>query len=103
MYHEDLIYAFNLQSPYHVWYEGNSYYYVMLNQTILVELNSKNITEHGDSSYRDYLSERIESNFEFRLVDSHNIKQIIKGIKTSRSNGHDGISSELLKLISNEY
>ena len=32
------------------------------------ELNSKNIIEHGDSSYRDYLSERIESNFEFRLV-----------------------------------
>ena len=23
------------------------------------ELNSRNITEHGDSSYRDYLSERI--------------------------------------------
>ena len=66
------------------------------------ELNSKNLTEHGDSSYRDYLSERIESNFEFRLVDSHNIKQIIKGINTSRSNGHDGISSELLKLISND-
>ena len=66
------------------------------------EFNSKNITEHGDSSYRDYLSERIESNFEFRLVDSHYIKQIIKGIKTSRSNGHDGISSELLKLISND-
>ena len=66
------------------------------------ELNCKNITEHGDSSYRDYLSEIIESNFEFRLVDSHNIKQIIKGIKTSRSNGHEGISSELLKLISND-
>ena len=66
------------------------------------ELNSKNITEHGDSSYRDYLSERIESNFEFCLVVSHNIKQIIKRIKTSRSNGHDGISSELLKLISND-
>ena len=27
---------------------------------------------------------------------------VIKGIKTSRSNGHDGISSELLKLISND-
>ena len=66
------------------------------------ELNSKNITEHGDSSYRDYLSERFKSNFEFRLVDSHYIKQIIKGIKTSRSNGHDVISSELLKLISND-
>ena len=60
------------------------------------------VTEHGDSSYRDYLSERIESNFEFRLVDSHYIKQIIKGKKTSRSNGHDGISSELLKSISND-
>ena len=66
------------------------------------EPNSKNITEHGGSSYGDYLSERIESNFEFRLVDSHYIKQIIKGIKTSRSNGHDGISSEFLKLISND-
>ena len=29
------------------------------------ELNSRNITEHNDSSYRDYLSERIESSFEF--------------------------------------
>ena len=36
------------------------------------------------------------------MVDSHCVKQIIKGIKTSRSNGHDGISSELLKLISND-
>ena len=39
------------------------------------ELNSRNITEHNDSSYRDYLSERIESSFEFRLVDSHDVKQ----------------------------
>ena len=66
------------------------------------ELNSRNITEHGDSSYRDYISERIESSFEFRLVDSHDVKQIIKGIKTSRSTGHDGITSKLLKLISND-
>ena len=29
------------------------------------ELNFRDITEHGDSSYRDYLSERIESSFEF--------------------------------------
>ena len=42
------------------------------------ELNSRNITEQNDSSYRDYLSERIESSFEFRLVDSHDVKQIIK-------------------------
>ena len=50
-------------------------------------LNSKNLTEH-----RDYLSERIESKFEFRLVESHYIKQIIMGRKMSRSSGHDGIS-----------
>ena len=48
------------------------------------------------------MSERIKSNFEFRLGDSHYIKQIIKGIKTSQSNRHDGIPSELLKLISND-
>ena len=36
------------------------------------------------------------------MVDSHDVKQIIKGIKTSRSNGHDGISLQLLKLISND-
>ena len=60
------------------------------------------ITTYHHDIASAYLSERIESNFEFRLVDSHNIKQIIKGIKTSRSNGHDGISSELLKLISND-
>ena len=36
------------------------------------------------------------------MVDSHDVKQIIKGIKTSQSNGHDGISSELIKLISND-
>ena len=29
------------------------------------ELNSRNITEYSDSSYRDYLSERIKSSFEF--------------------------------------
>ena len=30
------------------------------------ELNSRNITELGDFSYRNYLSEIIESSFEFR-------------------------------------
>ena len=60
------------------------------------------VAEHGDSCYCDYLSERIESSFEFRLVQSHDVKQIIKGVKTSRSTGHDEISSELIKLISND-
>ena len=42
---------------------------------LVVELNSRKITDYGDSSYRDYLSERIEFSFEFRLVDSHDVKQ----------------------------
>ena len=62
--------------------------------------NSSYITENGDSSSRDYLSERIESSFEFRLVASRDVKKIIKGIKTSRSNVHGEISSEFIKLIS---
>ena len=66
------------------------------------DLNSSYITEHNDSSYRDYLSERIESSFEFRLVASCDVKKIIKRIKTSRSNVHGEISSEFIKLIGSD-
>ena len=38
----------------------------------------------------------------FRTIDNNYTIQIIKNIKTSRSTGHDGISSELLKLINND-
>ena len=67
------------------------------------EQNARNITEeHGNSSYRDYLTDRIDSQFIFRTIDNNYTIQIIKNIKTSRSTGHDGISSELLKLINND-
>ena len=67
------------------------------------EQNARNITEeHGNSSYRDYLTDRIDSQFIFRTIDNNYTIQIIKSIKTSRSTGHDGISSELLKLINND-
>ena len=35
-------------------------------------------------------------------LNSNIYNTIIKNIKTSRSTGHDGISSELLKLINND-
>ena len=67
------------------------------------EQNARNITEeHGNSSYRDYLTDRIDSQFIFRTIDNNYTIQIIKNIKTSRSIRHDGISSELLKLINND-
>ena len=51
---------------------------------------------------RDYLTDRIDSQFIFRTIDNNYTIQIIKNIKASRSIGHDGISSELLKLINND-
>ena len=67
------------------------------------EQNARNITEeHVNSSYRDYLTDRTDSQFIFRTIYNNYTIQIIKNIKTSRSIGHDGISSELLKLINND-
>ena len=67
------------------------------------EQNARNITEEpGNSSYRDYLTDRIDSQFIFPIIDNNYTIQIIKNIKTSRSIGHGGISSELLKLINND-
>ena len=67
------------------------------------EQNARNITkEHRNSSHRDYLTDRIDSQFVFHTTDNNYTIQIIKNIKTSRSIGHDGISSELFKLINND-
>ena len=68
------------------------------------EQNARYITEeHGNSSYRDYLTDRIESQFIFCTIDNIYTIQIINNIKTSQSIGHDGVSSELLKLINNNF
>ena len=62
------------------------------------KLNASNIGRHH-SSYQDYLPKRTDSNFSFHSINRNYIIQIIKNIKLSRSNGHDSISSELLKLV----
>ena len=34
------------------------------------EINVTNTAEHVDSSYKDYLTKQIDSNFDFRLIDT---------------------------------
>ena len=63
------------------------------------KLNASNIGRHHDLSYHNYLPERTDSNFLFHSINRSYIIQIIKNIKLSRSNGHDSILSELLKLV----
>ena len=65
-------------------------------------LNETNTVEHMDSSYTDYLINQIESNFAFRLIDNRYTLKVIQDIKMSMSNGHDEISSELLKLVNDD-
>ena len=64
--------------------------------------NDAHIRTHQGSHFRDYLTRHIEARFAF--IDIHNYEtiRIIKNLKLSCSNGHDGISSELLKLINDD-
>ena len=66
------------------------------------ELNVRNIRKHNGSNFRDYLTNPINCRFAFHSIDNTDTLRIIKNMKTSRSRGHDGISSELLKLITGD-
>ena len=57
---------------------------------------------HEDSSYDDYLVENIVSRFNFHAINTQITKNIIQSINSSQSRGHDGITSELLKLINED-
>ena len=57
------------------------------------EMNETNTDEHVDSSYKNYLTKQIDTNFDFRLIDNRYALKITKDIKMSISKGHDGISS----------
>jgi len=79
-------------------------------QTIVNQFNSYfskiteqiEITNHEGSSHEDYLNENIESRFSFHAINNQITKNIINSIKISHSRGHDGITSELLKLINDD-
>ena len=68
-----------------------------------------NVPTHQGSHFGDYLTGANNCNFAFHLIDNtttlriitHSLR-IIKNIKSSTSKGHDGISSELLKLITSD-
>ena len=61
--------------------------------------NELNIRTHQGSHFGDYLTGANNCNFAFHLIDNTTTLRIIKNTKSSTSKGHNGISSELLKLI----
>ena len=64
--------------------------------------NEAHIRTHQGSHFRDYLTRPIDARFAFHEIHNYETIRIIKKLKLSSSNGHDGISSELLKLISDD-
>ena len=50
-------------------------------------------------SYKDFLKEKIHSEFHFETVSISKVKKVIEKLKPKSSSGHDGISSALLKEI----
>ena len=66
------------------------------------ESNEKNIRKHNGSHFQDYLTNHTDCHFAFHLINNNDTIRIIKKIKFSKSKGHDGVSTELLKLINND-
>ena len=66
------------------------------------ESNKKNIRKHDGSHFQDYSTNHTDCHFAFHLIYNNDTIRIIKKIKLSKSKGHDGVSTELLKLINND-
>ena len=66
------------------------------------ESNEKNIRKHKGSHFQDYLTNHTDCHLAFHLINNNDTIRIIKKIKLSKSKGHDGVSTELLKLINND-
>ena len=64
--------------------------------------NEEHIRTHQGSHFRDYLTRHIDARFAFHEIHNYETIRIIKNLILSGSNGRDGISSELLKLISDD-
>ena len=54
------------------------------------------------SHFHDHLTNHTDCHFTFHLINNNATLRIIKKIKLSKSEGHDGVSSELFKLINND-
>ena len=57
---------------------------------------------HDRHSFRNYLTHQTETNFSFHMIDNTATVRMIKSMKMSQSKGHDGIFSELIKLINTD-
>ena len=57
---------------------------------------------HDRHSFRNYLTHQTETNFSFHMIDNNATVRMIKSMKMSQSKGHDGISSQLVKLINTD-
>ena len=66
------------------------------------KLEDKNTDQILINNFRDYMTDQNNTYFTFHPIDNIDMKQMIKNIRLSKSKGHDGISSEVLKLISND-
>ena len=65
------------------------------------EQNNANIERHRKSHFRNYLTDQVETQFTFRSISNSGSVRMIKNVKLSNTKGHDGISSDLLKLMGN--
>ncbi len=74
----------------------NKFFVTTNEKTNLIEPNVE------EASFRNYLTTRVESNFEFHTIGDLTTRQMISNIKPSHSSGYDGITPELLKLINND-
>ena len=58
---------------------------------------AKEIKCSSNLSYKSFLKDRINSNFEFCTVNIDDVDEVLRNLKTKKSSGQDGISSTLLK------
>ena len=65
------------------------------------EQNNANIERHRELHFRDYLTDQVEVQFTFRSISNSDTVRMIKNVKLSNTKEHDGISSDLLKLMGN--
>ena len=64
--------------------------------------NTHRDNAHDRNSFLNYLTHQTKTSFSFHWIDNNDTVRLIKGMKMSQSKEHDGISSELIKLINTD-
>lgn len=58
------------------------------------------ISHEGPENYKQYLTENVTSNFDFKPISIADVDTAIRKLKNTSSHGNDGLSSKLIKLLS---